>query len=208
VRCEFYEEHVGILANWNRAMSLVPDESVYVRQLNVDDRLASTCLSLSVDAAARNPDVAIASSFFLNGKRRLPKTKLSRETRINGREVVRRLFLGGPDYLAQPSVLLLRREIISRWPELYAAEGFPPGLKCEPPLSQADKEGLLDTLLVSDLLFLPEQLVHLRVDPDSTTGYSWRVGSRHAGWMELLMRHGEKFFEPNEISRVMRRLTF
>jgi hypothetical protein len=55
---------------------------------------------------------------------------------------------------------------------------------------------------------VPEQLVNLRVDPDSATGYSWRVGSWRAGWMELLMRHGEKIFEPNEISRVMRRLTF
>ncbi len=208
VRCVFCEEHVGMVANWNRALALVPDESVYFRQLSVDDRLTPTCLSRTIDAAERNPDVAIVSSFFLNGKRRLPKTALSRETRINGRDVVRRLFLGGPDYLAQPSVLLLRREIISGWPELYAAKGFPPGLTCEPPLSQADKEGLLDTLLVSDLLFVPEQLVHLRVDPDSATGYSWRVGSWHAGWMELLMRHGAMFFEPTEISRLMRRLTF
>jgi glycosyltransferase involved in cell wall biosynthesis len=136
VRCVFYEDHVGILANWNRALSLVPDESAYVRQLNVDDQLTSTCLSRSVNAAERNPDIAIVSSFFLNGKRRLPKTKLTQETRINGREVVRRLFLGGPGYLAEPSVLLRRPEIISGWPELYVAEGFPPGLTSEPPLSQ------------------------------------------------------------------------
>jgi hypothetical protein len=138
--------------------------------LNVDDRPTPTCLSRTVDAAERDPDVAIVSSYFLNGRRRLPGTKLSRETRILGRDVVRGLFLDRADHLAQPSVLLLRRELIRGWPELYLTTGFPPGLAGEPPLSQADKEGLLDTLLDSDLLFVPEQLVNLRVDTNSATG--------------------------------------
>jgi hypothetical protein len=208
IRFVHYEEHVGMLANWNRALSLVPNESTYVRQLSVDDRLTPTCLSRTIDAAERNPDVAIISSFFLNGRHRLPRTKLSRETRIQGRDVVRGLFLDRADYLAQPSVLLLRRELIRGWPELYVTTGFPPGLAGEPPLSQADKEGLIDTLLDSDLLFVPEELVQLRVDTNSATGYAWRVGAWHAGWMELLMRHGAKFLEPEEIARAMRRLTF
>jgi hypothetical protein len=62
--------------------------------------------------------------------------------------------------------------------------------------------------LASNLLFVPEQLVVLREDADSATGYSWRVGAWHAGWMEFLMRHGTKFLEPEEISRAMRLLTF
>lgn len=208
IRYVLYEEHVGILANWNRALALASEESTYVRQLNVDDQLTPTCLSRTIEAAERNPDVAIISSFFMNGRRLLPKTKISKETRFAGRDVVRELFMGRADYLAQPSVLLLRRELIRGWPDLYATEGFPPGLASEPPLSQADKEGLLATLLDSDLLFIPEQLVQLRVDTNSATGYAWRVGAWHAGWIELLLRHGAKFLEPEEISRTMRRLTF
>ena len=208
IRTVFCDEHLGMLANWNRALALVPNDSVYVRQLNVDDRLTPTCPSRTIDAAERNPDAAIVSSFFLNGRRRLPKAKHETDICINGREVVRTMFLGGADYLAQPSVLLLRREAIRGWPDLYVTTGFPPGLASEPPLSQADKEGFLDTLLTSNLVFVPEQLVLLREDADSATGYSWRVGAWHAGWMELLMRHGTKFLEPEEISRAMRRLTF
>jgi glycosyltransferase involved in cell wall biosynthesis len=208
VRVISFDDHLPMLANWNRALAHVPEESTYVRQLNVDDRLAPHCLSHTIAAAERHPDIAIVSSFFLNGKRQLPKTRLSSESRIAGRDVVRNLFLGGADFLAQPSVLLLRREAIRHWPELYVATGFPPGLLSEPPLSQADKEGVLDTLLTSDLLFVPERLVLLREDADSATGYSWRVGAWHAGWMELLMRHGEKFLDQTEISRAMRRLTY
>jgi len=208
IRLVEFDEHLRMLSNWNRALAQVPDESTYVRQLNVDDRFVPTCLSRSVDAAERHPDVAIVSSFFMNGKRSLPRTRLGRETRIGGREVVKLLFLGGPDYLAQPSVLLLRRAAICGWPELYDATGFPPGLPSEPPLSQADKEGFLETLRDSDLLFVPERLVLLREDADSATGYSWRVGAWHAGWMELLMRHGEEFLDQKEISRSLRRLVF
>ena len=207
IRSVHFDEHLGMLANWNRALALVPEDTTFVRQLNVDDRLMPTCLSRTIDAAERNPDVAIVSSYFLNGRRRLPKAKHTSETRVEGREVVRKLFLGGADYLAQPSVLLLRKELIRGWPKLYATAGFPPGLTSEPPLSQADKEGFLETLLSSDLVFVPEQLIHLREDADSATGYSWRVGAWQAGWMELLMRHGSKFLTPNEISSAMRYLT-
>lgn len=205
IRCD---EHVGMLANWNRALSLIPKEAVYVRQLNVDDRLEPSCLERSVAAAEAHPEAALVSSYFLSGKRRLPKVQHSSVTVLSGREVVRRLFQGEGDYLAQPSVLLLRLTAIKGWPCLYAPDGFPPGLPSNPPLCQADKEGFFETLAAADLVFVPEQLVSLREDADSATGYSWRVGAWHAGWMELLMRHGEDFLEPDEVSRAMRRFVF
>ena len=207
IRPVVFEDQVGMLANWNRALSLVPADTTYVHQLNVDDRLVPRCLTTMVAAAERNPEVAIISSFFRSGRRRLPRVKHARETRINGREVVRELFLGRSDYLAQPSVLLLRRKSIRGWPEIYRTPGFPPASGDGPPLPQADKEGFLKTLLESDLLFVPEELAHLRHDRNSASGHSERVGAWHAGWMELLMRHGSDFLEPDEIARAMRRLT-
>ena len=208
VRLVAFDQHLGMLANWNRALACVPEEAALVRQLNVDDRMGTDCLASSVAAAEAHPDVAVVSSYFLNGRKRLPRVTHREITRIPGREVVRQLFLGGGDYLAQPSVLLMRKALIANWPSLYEAAGFPPGLDNGPPLCQADKEGFFASLLDSDLLFVPERLVSLREDADSATGYSWRVGAWHAGWMELLMRHGERFLTPREVKRAMRRITF
>lgn len=208
IRFVRYEEHLGMLANWNRAFEHVPGAAVYLRQLSADDRLAPGCLERAVAAAEAHPDVAIISSYFLNGTQRRPAVLHSSELRIPGREVVRNLFLGGIDYLAQPSVLLLRRAALRGAPHLYDPRDFPPGLAGAPPFCQGDKEGFFATLRESDLLFVPETLVFLRKDQASATGDAWRIGAWHAGWLELLMRHGEEFLEPGEIARTMHRITF
>jgi len=207
VRVISSSDYLDMAANWNRSLAEAPPEARYVRQLNVDDRLRPTCLARMVEALERHPEAALASSYFSHGSLRLPRCEHAAEVVVEGRTVVRNLFLGGTDYLGLPSVLLLRRAAFPEWPKLYTTGGFPPAHASRPPLGQVDKEGFFRALSTEALVFVPEELTLLRRDVDSATGYSSRVGAWHAGWLELLLRHGAEFLEPGLFEAAVRRIT-
>ena len=202
-----YDTHVGMLKNWNRAMSHVPADVRYVKQLNADDCIAPNCLEKMVAAAEAHPEAGVVSSYFRFGSRRLPDCELDAIQVVGGSEVVRSAFLGGPDFLAAPSVLLFRRESMSTWPELFEPAGFPPGFPGDPPLCQADKEGVFPAMETADLVFVPEELTTIRSEDDSATGFSARVAAWQPGWIELLLRHGDQFLTRDEYGTAMRRAT-
>lgn len=205
IRVERHESHLGMLAHWNRALSQVPDEAVYVKQLNVDDRMRPACLERLVETAEAHPEAAVVSSSFQYGSQRYPRFEHDRVQVFSGREVVGQALFGIVGYLAHPSVMLLRRRAASRWPAFFDATGFPPGHPLEPPLGAADKEAYFDLLERSSLAFVPEVLTDIQKHEGSATAFSARVCAWHPGRVEAILRHGHRFLEPADRRRALRR---
>lgn len=205
IRITRHDQHLGMLEHWNRALSHVPEEAAYVKQLNVDDRMRPACLERLVAAAEAHPEAGVVGSYFQYGSKRYPRFEHDRLRVVDGREVVGQVLFGILGYLGHPSVMLLRREATTRWPAFFDPTGFPPGHPLEPPLGVADKEAYFDLLERFDLAFVPEVLTDLQKHAGSATAFSARVGAWHPGRVEAILRHGHRFLEPTDRRRALRR---
>ena len=198
-----HDRFVGMAGSFNRALSAVPDEAVYVKQLHADDALFPECLRVMVDAAERNPRVGIVTGRRYRGGLLRPDRGPERQVVVPGREVGRAALLGGINYLGMPSLPLLRRDRVAGWPAIFDEAPFPPGHPAGPPFCHADKEAYLRTLEKSDLVFVPRALVDQSLDPASATGFAQRVGAWHPSRVELLLRHGARLLERGEFRRAV-----
>ena len=198
-------DFVGMMENFNRALALVPEEAVYVKQLHADDALFPECLRRMVDAAERHPHAAIVTSRRYSGGVLRPDGGPSELAVVPGPEAARAALLGGINYLGTPSLPLLRREQIVGWPALFDAAAFPPGHPAGPPFCHADKEAYLPTLEKANLVFIPRALIDQRRDTHSATGFAQRVAGWHPSRIELLLRHGRHFLGPRELRSGVRR---
>ncbi len=196
IRVERHPEHLGMLDHWNRALSHAPDDALYLKQLNVDDRLHGECLRRLVDVAEAHPEAGVVSSYFTYGSQRLPQLEHDQVQIVGGQDVVREVMFGRPSYLAHPSVMLLRRKSVANWPSLFNATGFPAQHPAEPPLCQADKEAYFDVVERTALAFVPEVLSDICKHDGSATGFSSRVGGWHPSRIEAILRHGNRFLAP------------
>ena len=196
---------VGMMENFNRALSLVPDEAVYVKQLHADDMLFPECLRRMVEAAERHPHAAIVTSRRYSGGVLRPDGGPSELVVVPGAEAARATLLGGTNYLGTPSLPLLRREQVVGWPELFDVSAFPPGHPAGPPFCHGDKEAYLPTLEKANLVYIPRALIDQRRDSRSATGFAQRVAGWHPSRIELLLRQGPRFLEPGELRRGIRR---
>ena len=219
-RIEVVAEHdfVPLLSNWNRALAHLPTDAVYIKHLSVDDHLRPACLRAMVETAEQHPGVGIVTSAFAIGSHRLPRGAPDRMTVLPGLDVARGALTQGVDFLAQPSVLLLRREAAPSLPNLYPVAGFPPGHSAVPAPAPGDKAGYLDTLERWDVAYLPEVLseiaardleVHRRSrKPFSATSWSQRVAAWQPGRLDLLLDQGERFMGRAATASAIRRTTF
>jgi len=198
-------DFVGMLENFNRALAIVPEEAVYVKQLHADDTLFPECLRRMVGAAERHPHAAIVTSRRYSGGVLRPEGGPSEHAVVPGREVARAALLGGTNYIGTPSLPLLRRAQMVGWPALFDAACFPPGHPGQPPFCHGDKEAYLPTLEKADLVFIPRALIDQRRDGGSATGFAQRVAGWHPSRIELLLRHGARFLEPQELRTALRR---
>lgn len=206
VRVERHSEHVGMLANWNRGLAHAPADAVYVKQLNVDDRIRPDCIRRLVEVAEAHPGVGVVSSYFTVGPLRRPIHDYAKLRLVPGHDAVREVLHAGPSHLVHPSVLLLRRSASGSWPRFYDPTGFPPGHPKTPFLAQCDKEAFFDVLARSDLAFVPEVLTDIAAaEPGTATGFMRRVGSWQAGRIETILRHGDRFLTPEAKRRALRK---
>jgi len=201
-------ELLPMLENWNRALAFVPSGIRYLKQLHADDTLRPDCLEKMVAAAERDPSLAFVVSRFYAGSELSPPNSPSKPVRMSGQTVARETLLGTSNILGTPSVPLMRIDRLVGWPSLFREERFPPGHPATPPHNQGDKESCLATLERADVMFLPEPLVSLRDDGPSATGFARQVGGWHATRLDLLLRQGARFMDPDTLQKAIRRTTW
>jgi glycosyltransferase involved in cell wall biosynthesis len=198
VRLKRQEETVDPITNWNRAFRHMAPDSRYCKVVHADDQLFPECIERMVELAERHPDVAIVSSYRLDGAVVNPSgVPLGREV-IPGREVVRQVLLGGPDLLGAPTSVLLRSDDIRSRPQFYPLSHFP----------AEDKEPCFDLLADADYGFVHQVLTYNSRPPDSQSAFADRARTWLPGQVSLLCDYGPAFLGRSELTAQANRLAW
>ena len=199
-----FDEHLGMLGSWNRAMHQIPADIPYVKHLGADDRMTPDCLRRMVDAAAGGPEVSMVAAQWREGSIIAPIRPVPRPHRMSGREAMRRYLLGGPDTFGTPSACLFRRDALEGIDALYPAESWPPTDPEGDPGPSTDKIGFADILERGDFVFIPDVLTYDEARDGAQSGFARRMRVQVPGDLDALLIVGRRFLEPAEFAQRVR----
>lgn len=191
-----FTKHVGQTANYNRALRLISPNARYCKIVQADDYLLGSCLNEMIGLADRYPSVGLISSVReIEDQLDPPESDIPEEF-SNGRDIARRMLLGGSHLFGSPTTVMYRADLVRARQDFYPDGSF-----------FDDNEVALSLLRTSDFAFSSRTLTHTSRDPDSTLG---KVISFDIG---LLFRHlamqtvGGEFFPERELLAVQPQLS-
>lgn len=187
--------HLPLMQNWNRALGLVPADTVFTKELHADDILMPNCLAEMVALLEEFPTAAIAGSYILYGTqiRHLGVPHGSRL--LNGRDVICRTLLGDWYLFGSPSSIMVRTKFARDLGNPFYDER----------LRHADVDACYRLLDRHDFGFVHQVLSATRTHPDSitstfTASYS-TIALEH---FCFLKRYGPKYFDKTTFQREYR----
>jgi glycosyltransferase involved in cell wall biosynthesis len=145
-----------IIANHNKAFSLISASSKYCKVVSADDWLYPECLARMVELAEANPSVGIVGSYQLSGggerwyvrNHGLPYSA----TVVSGREICRAQLLGRLSVFGDPTSSLYRADLVR------STSAFYPNAAAE-----ADVSAIFKHLEKTDFGFVHQVLSHERI---------------------------------------------
>jgi glycosyltransferase involved in cell wall biosynthesis len=187
VHVERCHDFLPMLANFNRALRMIPTNAKYCKVVHADDTLLPGCLSRMVDVAERNPSVAIVSSYAFWGEEvRHHGVPYPLEV-VGGRQVCRETLMGRYYVFGSPTSLLLRASDVRARPSFYNEENI-----------HADTEVCFELLSNADFGFVHEILTRTRLHQEAMTVFSVRVNTFHFAWLAIHLKYGRRYLEPLE----------
>ncbi len=194
IRIVHHEEFVSALANANRGLRAISDESRYTKVLNADDFMFPRCLEEMVAVAERHPRVGIVGSYRLRDSGML-SVGLPYDTEVvPGRDAGRMNLTDGPYTLGSPSAHLFRSEIVRSRTPFYEENHI-----------SGDVEADLYVLKEWDLGFVHQVLVYSREQEGSITASHASLRAQMAAGLDLLRTFGPTFLTEAELRDVTRR---
>ncbi len=158
---------LSIIANHNRAFSLIAPDSKYCKIVSADDWLFPECLARMVEVAEAHPSVGIMGSYQLSGggdewyvrNYGLPYSK----SFVSGREICRSHLLGARplDVFGNPTSSLYRADLIRKSNAFYPNE-----------TAEADRSACFLHLQFSDYGFVHQVLSYERLHESRVTTLS------------------------------------
>jgi glycosyltransferase involved in cell wall biosynthesis len=196
VRLHQSDEFLPVIANWNRALRLIPNEAKYCKVVHADDTLLPQCLERMVDVAERRPSVALVTSYALWGNEvRHQGVPYPLEV-ADGREICRSTLLGECYVFGSPSSVLLRATDIRARSSFYNEQNL-----------HADTEVCFDLLREADLGFVHQILTRTRIHDEAVTSSAVRINTFHDAWLSIHIKYGELYLGRREYQRwLVRRL--
>ena len=176
-----------MIANWNRALLMIPSAAKYCKVVHADDALLPHCLERMVEVAERHPSVAIVSSYALWGDEIRHREVPYPTEVVDGRQICRATLLGHSYVFGSPSSLLLRATDVRSRPSFYSEDNF-----------HADTEACFDLLGTADLGFVHEILTRTRLHEEAMTPFGARIGTSHYGWIAMHLKFGRQYLENRE----------
>lgn len=184
--------------NYNHALSLMSQRSIYTKVVEADNKVFPECLTQMVSLAEANPTVGLIGSYCVTERTvRFTGLPLS-STVIDGRAFARMHLLEDAYLFGAPTTVLMRSSIVRDRSPFYATE----------------HEALVEDLSVCyeilrdwDFGFVHQVLTFVRTENDG----SIQSGRRGFDAMALdrlavLLRHGHDFLSPNEYQLAFRRV--
>jgi glycosyltransferase involved in cell wall biosynthesis len=145
-----------IIANHNKAFSLISPDSKYCKVVSADDWLFPECLARMVELAESNPSVGLVGSYQLSGGEGqwyLRNAGLSYyQTVVSGQDVCRSQLLGKLSVFGNPTSTLYRADLVRGTSEFY------PNATAE-----ADTSACFKHLQQADFGFVHQVLSHERL---------------------------------------------
>lgn len=195
VRVHDNTEFLSVVDNYNRAFSLLSDESAYCKAVGADDWLFPNCLRELVATAEAHPTIGMVSAYVLVGRKigwdGLPYPS----TCVSGREVCRLRLLEGVKVFGGPAASMIRADIVRERQPFYVPGNY-----------HGDTERYLDLLRDHDFGFVHQVLSYIRRGEDSrTTSFLGRVNSYVLADVEELLKFGPVYLTPDELDRRLAR---
>ena len=193
-------EHVGPIQNWNRSLAETDPNSDYIKFVHADDWLYPDCIEKMVEVASGDARIGIVSAYRLEEDRvsldRLPEQTTGpsseRQFCMDGRDVVRAIFLEYASVLGSPTSLLFRADAVAGH-EPFFDESF----------LHADKEACIRILKERRFGFVREVLTFTRRHNESVTSKTNVLDTRRQDDLLILRRHGGEFLSNDELKAVL-----
>lgn len=174
--------------NFNKAVSLVPEDVKYFRVLCADDLMAETAISKMVAVAEQDDQIGVVACQFRHVE--LFGTELPRDRTIfNGLDMVRS-YMRGETRVFCGAHLLFRRSSIREGQPFFDAS-----LSCD------DTDAGLRESLPGKFGFVHEELAFFRIHPDSHSAEVHHEGRSLYEWFVLLDRYGSRVLPAEEYKR-------
>ncbi|MBI5449210.1 glycosyltransferase [Candidatus Gottesmanbacteria bacterium] len=161
IRIHKNTRNIGMFNNMNRCLSIAT--SPYVKILCADDLLQADCLKKQVEVLNRYPEVGLvygASAIVnANGKPVFTRRFFSRDTRIAGKDLVRRMVAHGRNFIGEPTTVMIRNSFVRKRKLRYNPQYVHMG----------DIDFWIQILLNSDGYYLARVLSSFRVHSASST---------------------------------------
>ena len=194
IRVQSNETFVQVIANYNIAVRQISPGATYCKVLAADDWLFPECLEKMVRLAEANPTVVIVGSYGLGSMGNVRCQGLPYpSTRVSGRDVCRRLLMGGPHVFGSPTSVLYRASILRTRSEFFNESNL-----------HADTEACLEFLQHADFGFVHQILHYRRAHEDSLSAYSRRTNTYLPDKLRRLDSYGRKYLTDAEMARATR----
>jgi glycosyltransferase involved in cell wall biosynthesis len=179
------------LANWNRALRLLPADAAYCKVVHADDTLLPECLERMVSVAETHSSVGLVTSYAIWGDevRHDGYVPFPVDV-IDGREICRATLERRCYVFGSPTSLLLRADLIRQRRSFYREDNI-----------HGDTEACFDMLRSTDLGFVHQVLTRTRIHDDALTSFSSRVNTFDSGWLAIVHRHGPRYLDRRAYAR-------
>ena len=193
------DEFLIQLENYNHTFRQISSQSVYCKMVQADDWMFSNCLEEMVKLAESNPSVGIVCSYTLldyGHRTRVYLTGLPYLTSvITGLEACRRYLLNGTDCFGNPTVSMVRSDIIRSTDKFYDENTVSP-----------DIDMCFRVLKNHDFGFVHQVLTYTRRYNDSIMSILTKFNHKLLTDLFVFLRYGDYYLEKPEYDQRRREI--
>jgi glycosyltransferase involved in cell wall biosynthesis len=195
IRIETKSDFLPLIANHNRAFSLISRDSKYCKVVSADDWIYPEAIDRMVDLAESQPSIGLVGSYQLSGggdvwyvrNHGLPYSS----TFISGRDICRAHLLGPHplEVFGNPTSTLYRADLVRSTDHFFPNE-----------TAEADRSACYAALRQSDYGFVHQILSHERIHSARATETSQLLYSFPSSNIGDLVTYGSYYLSEEELS--------